>query len=382
MLLKKTGLIASIFLLLGTSATALANEQANTEENQPEVVTTVAQASEGEERPHREGRPERPGMRGPKGKGKALTIRGSALAYFGQFDPGVEGKEARYVNRSEASLSLIFNKGDLSGLYRLTQTNYDDGADQGRIYLKYTKDKLGVQIGYNEAHKMYISRSGTWTTGLWEIITENTNFGPVRYGAQFSGGKVFGDGMNITYEVADGIQLNAMFLTEERINKRGSGNTQQYGVTGKTGPIEFKLSRANSSYDKYDGTTDPIPANSTLLAGRYTISEGLSVSLDFGKKETDEGDDKDEEQNIAFQLKAPAGPGNVVFSVANNVEKKNTEDYSKTNYLSLVYNIPVERMTGIRLIAQNKKIDYESDSKDDETSTFYGVGFYTRFGLR
>ena len=300
-------------------------------------------------------------------------ISGSAAAYFGQNDTGVEGAAARLVTRSEANVWLKGSKGNMSYAFEYEQreesaeSTHTAADNRGRAYLTYKMDKLSFSIG-------------ELTTGVQPSIVAGTKTSQTAALGVYLGTNTYrqSQGAGLSFAIQDGMTAGLTLYTDDGTGSEGQAYVGWF--KGKFGDISARASLLSGSGEDFDVDTDEAKARSNMLLGATIgLGEGMSIAVDSASNSQTQSDDtKNSKSDLALMFSMGLGDATVKATFATRETKVSDEKSSSNTFLTGVYDAKVSDGAGIQAVYASNATKTESTG-ETVTETFLGAGFYSSF---
>jgi hypothetical protein len=294
-------------------------------------------------------------------------IGGKVAAYFGQYNSGVDGTAAYFDEADEVNLDVVSQRGPVKAYFQIESdraggTDYFHNTRRSVAY--QMNESIGFNIGTNVTGVPFSILSGMKAhtvpgefIGVYWAFAEGDGLG-VNIG--------LGEGMKAQVTLYDGDVLSNPFTGNAGV----SGSATQLGFDGKFGAIAAKLSYVMSNTDNHMDATPDATSNSAYNAGVKYAMEGLSFSLDLFSKTMDQADP---DTGNALQVRADAGPGNVIFTYASRA-KANKD---ALGWINLAYDINLSEGAGMQVVYTSNTTTPDGGSAT--TASYIGAGFYAGF---
>ncbi|OGG99308.1 MAG: hypothetical protein A2600_12525 [Candidatus Lambdaproteobacteria bacterium RIFOXYD1_FULL_56_27] len=224
-----------------------------------------------------------------------FKVTGKVCAYYGQYNPGVEGESARLTEFNEAKLAGSVERGPVSAYFEI-ESRQDQLAYAYQRRLDYKLADLKLSIGTQVPKESYAFAAGDGTGtsesslyGFYKGLLLKTELDGLRLEYKFDKIKLGltsyeADALNTTssYLVTSGNGTVSGTKSTTPTSSEGTLKTQkpdsatQAGGLGELGALEFRLSWVNSVTDDHKSGTTKLNHSANLV--------GLSLSLDGASK--------------------------------------------------------------------------------------------------
>lgn len=173
-------------------------------------------------------------------------------------------------------------------------------------------------------------------------------------------------------------QVDVAFFAKDTL-RNADGQTLSADYWGTFGPLAVRVAYESATYeDTTTAETEGWSSSRMLAGGQYSISDTMSVSLDYWSKvKATSKEETETTSNMPLVLTMKKlGPGDFILTYATEaVRKSDDSDYKKdTTWLNLVYNFPVSKGSGYNLMYLDKKTVVNDG--DPTGPTFIGGGLY------
>lgn len=228
------------------------------------------------------------------------VIKGIFKSTFGYYAEGATGTTGFFRASGEADFRLYYPMGEKFAAAAIIGTDF---------YATLTTYNQQVSYKASDSLKLIVGDHKVREADMYAMYGGSIGPGPL-----FLGNEIKGAGFHASYRIGKSMKAQFGYMAHSPFRApdlTGNGAGQYFVFSGRAASLDFRASMVTGTTDDYSDATDTPSSDSVMqLGAKYSISDSMSISLDYGTSSR--------YGTMALQLTAKQiGPGDIIFTYGN-----------------------------------------------------------------